>query len=160
VKVILALSALLFAVKLADRRITFDVVIVNTGKVDVDRSIVEFPKFQHEFGIVDARSNGSSSATYGGAHKMWPKIITVSWVDLDTTERAYRQRVAVPPPMLDNSEQPLELVAEIRDGKVCVYPRIYDLGRPTRYRFQQDPPCNFASLKMAEQVPVPTKIDF
>lgn len=154
-KILLAIGLGVLAWQAIDTRIRFDVVIVNTGAVDVDEASIEFTKFRHTFGILDARANGTATATYSSAYTSWPKTLSIFWVDIAPPSKAYRQVLVVPPPMKNDTGSPLELLVEIRDGKACAYPRIYFQTSSSTYRHQKDPPCDFSKLPMAEVAPMP-----
>jgi hypothetical protein len=156
-KILIAMCVTLFAWKVIDARIAFDVVIVNTGVADVDDSSIGFEGFRHIYGILDARANGSATKTYSHAYLIWPKSLEVSWVETVEPLRAFRQVLVVPPPMTPENKSPLELLVEIRNGKACAYPRIYFLTSDSTYKHQKEPPCDFANLPMAELVAFPKK---
>jgi len=151
VKIALGLVIVFVAIRLADKRQTFDVTARNTGAEKIESLEVTFEGFAFRFGSIQTRTQSElGSAVYSAHYSRWPTELNAKWIEPGVIPKKYAQTLSIRPAMKSSSDHKLELTIEIQNGRACAYPRLF--SRPFNYKYDQSPPCEFTSLPPASQV--------
>lgn len=121
----------------------FDVTIVNSGDCGLKEATVDFNNFTFNFGYLAVSKNLVKSASYGSAGNIWPTEIEVNWTEESDPEVIYKKVISIRPKLRPSSDETLELMIRIENGKICAYPKVWSVSNGLKNRYDQDEPCQF-----------------
>jgi hypothetical protein len=107
-----------------NRKVDFDVVLLNRETEPVHDVRVHFEDFRFRFGDLEKRAGELGQRKFLMQYGPWPKEVNVAWREGGRESAVVRSVLPVPPGLSVGRNEQLELVIEFKEDGPVAYPRV------------------------------------